>query len=75
MSAPFGKTTPATTKSRVTAAILDCFAEPEDPCVERSKRHQLVDIIVLSICGVVCGADGWVGIEVPGLLKRLTQNT
>jgi predicted transposase YbfD/YdcC len=25
--------------------------------------HELRDILVIAICGVICGADGWVGIE------------
>ena len=29
-------------------------------------EHPLVDIIILCICGVVCGADGWSDIEVFG---------
>src|SRR5579871_2150607 len=39
------------------------FAQVEDPRVERSKLHRLRDIIILAICGVICGAEGWVEIE------------
>ena len=35
------------------------FAQVEDPRVERTKRHRLRDIIILAICGVICGAEGW----------------
>ena len=34
-----------------------------DPRAERAKRHELLDIIVITICGVICGADNWVEIE------------
>jgi predicted transposase YbfD/YdcC len=39
------------------------FAHVEDPRVERTKLHRLRDIIILAICGVICGAEGWVEIE------------
>jgi hypothetical protein len=47
------------------------FAEVKDPCVERTKRHRLRDIIILAICGVICGADGWVEIEEFGKAKEV----
>lgn len=46
------------------------FAEVEDPRMERTKRHRLRDIIILAICGVICGADGWVEIEEFGKAKE-----
>ena len=39
--------------------LFDHFASLEDPRVERTKLHALMDIVALTICGVVCGADGW----------------
>lgn len=45
-----------------TATLTDCFAEVEDPRVDRTD-HDLLDIIVIAICAVICGADGWVGVE------------
>jgi predicted transposase YbfD/YdcC len=39
------------------------FGGIEDPRVERTKRHKLLDIIIIAICGVICGAEGWVEIE------------
>jgi predicted transposase YbfD/YdcC len=46
------------------------FRQVEDPRVERTKRHRLRDIIILAICGVLCGADGWVEIEEFGKAKE-----
>ena len=43
--------------------IADHFADLENPRIERTKHHQLIDIITLSICAVICGADTWVDIE------------
>ncbi|HEV2581218.1 MAG TPA: ISAs1 family transposase [Ktedonobacteraceae bacterium] len=46
------------------------FAQVEDPRIERTKRHRLRDIIIIAICGMICGADGWVGIEEFGKAKE-----
>jgi predicted transposase YbfD/YdcC len=46
------------------------FAHVEDPRMERTRRHRLRDIIILAICGVLCGADGWVEIEEFGKAKE-----
>ncbi|MBV9707798.1 MAG: ISAs1 family transposase [Chloroflexi bacterium] len=46
------------------------FSQVEDPRVERTKRHRLRDIIMLAICGVICGADGWAEIEEFGKAKE-----
>src|SRR5713226_9904307 len=46
------------------------FAQVEDPRVDRTKRHRLRDIIILAICGVICGAEGWVEIEEFGKAKE-----
>ena len=46
------------------------FAQVEDPRMERSKLHRLRDIIILAICGVICGAEGWVEIEEFGKAKE-----
>jgi predicted transposase YbfD/YdcC len=39
------------------------FAPLEDPRIERNKLHALSDIILLTVCAVVSGADGWEAIE------------
>ncbi len=49
--------------------IRDHFADLKDPRIERSKRHQLLDIITLALCGVICGADSWVEVEEFGRAK------
>jgi len=46
------------------------FAQVEDPRVERTKLHRLRDSIILAICGVICGAEGWVEIEEFGKAKE-----
>jgi len=51
-------------------ALETIFGQVEDPRIERTKRHRLCDIIIIAICGVICGADGWVGIEEFGKAKE-----
>ncbi len=46
------------------------FSQVEDPRVERTKYHRLRDIIIIAICGAICGADGWVEIEEFGKAKE-----
>jgi hypothetical protein len=43
--------------------LLDHFASLTDPRVDRTKRHCLMDILVIAIGAVICGADGWTEIE------------
>jgi predicted transposase YbfD/YdcC len=47
-------------------SILEHFSVLEDPRIERGKEHQLLDIVVLAICAVVSGAEGWEAIELFG---------
>ncbi len=42
----------------------------EDPRIERTKRHELIDVITIAICAVICGADSWVAIETYGQAKE-----
>ena len=46
------------------------FAQVEDPRMDRTKLHRLRDIIILAMCGVICGAEGWVEIEEFGKAKQ-----
>jgi len=50
-------------------SIEDNFSGLEDPRIERNKLHKLLDIIVIAICGMICGADNWVDIEMFGIKK------
>jgi hypothetical protein len=52
------------------ARLIDHFGLVEAPRIDRSKRHHLLDIIVIAICVVICGADDWVAIEAFGQAKH-----
>ena len=45
------------------------FSVIEDPRIDRCKKHQLIDILFMSVCAVMSGAEGWEGIEDFGLAK------
>jgi predicted transposase YbfD/YdcC len=51
------------------ASFQAYFAEIEDPRVERTRRHALLDLIVIAICAVICSADDWVDVEAWGNAK------
>jgi predicted transposase YbfD/YdcC len=39
------------------------FADLSDPRIDRSRLHELLDIVAVAICAVVAGADSWDDIE------------
>lgn len=40
-------------------ALFAHFESIEDPRVERTRKHDLLAVIAITICAVVAGADGW----------------
>ena len=38
--------------------LYQCFGELEDPRSTVNRKHLLVDVVAIAICGVVAGADG-----------------
>jgi len=56
-------------------AIEEHFSKVTDPRKDRTKDHKLIDIIAIAICGVICGAEGWVDIENFGKSKELWLRT
>jgi predicted transposase YbfD/YdcC len=50
--------------------ITQHFKNIKDPRIDRTKHHQLMDILVIAILAVICGADGWTDIELFGQAKK-----
>jgi hypothetical protein len=50
--------------------LIMCFRSVDDPRVQGRSKHLFVDIIVLSICAILCGAEGISEIEEFGLQKE-----
>jgi len=51
-------------------SIRTHFAAVDDPRIERTKRHQLLDVLTIALCAVICGADTWVDVEAFGHAKE-----
>ncbi len=51
-------------------SLEECFGDLPDPRVCGRCDHKLIDIIIIAICGALCGADSWVGIETVGKAKE-----
>jgi predicted transposase YbfD/YdcC len=61
---------PQTMKLRPKSKLSEHFDAIEDPRIERTKRHKLIDILSIAILAVICGADSWVGMESFGQAKQ-----
>lgn len=46
------------------------FAQVKDPRVNRTRDHPLINILVIAICAVICGADDWMAIAEFGKAKQ-----
>jgi len=56
-------------KEKTTVATITAhFSELDDPRSD-NKSHLLMDMIVITVCAVICGADGWTNIELFGHAK------
>lgn len=51
-------------------SLLEHFKNLEDPRAQHLIEHQLLDIIAITICAVICGAETWVDIESYGRAKE-----
>ena len=50
--------------------LVDFLQGIDDPRIDRTKKHELIDILVIAICAVICGAKSWVEIEDFGEAKQ-----
>lgn len=63
--------TPKSTNPGVpSVSLFTHFSDLPDPRIERTKRHKLIDIVGITICAVICGAEGWTAIEEYGQAKE-----
>jgi predicted transposase YbfD/YdcC len=44
-------------------AVFSTFEDFTDPRIERTRRHELFDLLVVALCGTIAGADSWADIE------------
>lgn len=52
------------------ADIFEHFEELPDPRMDRQKRHLLVDILLIAVCSVICGATSFVDMYDFGCAKK-----
>jgi predicted transposase YbfD/YdcC len=57
------------------AALKQHFETLEDPRAPHRIRHSLVDMVMIAICAIICGADSWVEIEQYGRAKEAWLRT
>jgi predicted transposase YbfD/YdcC len=56
--------------SSESAAFQDHFQDLKDPRVERTRKHPLINIVFIAVCGVLSGANSFAAIEEFGLDRR-----
>ena len=47
-------------------SIHEHFADVKDPRQQGKVEHPLINLIFITISGILCGADNWVAIEAFG---------
>ena len=58
------------TRTPTRVALLDYFSTLEDHRIERTMKHSMTDILVIAICGFICGVDEWVELQAFGEAKK-----
>lgn len=58
------------TATHAGANIARYFSDLKDPRIERSKERKLLDILVIAICAVICGANDWKAVAEYGRSKE-----
>ena len=54
-------------ENNAAANIEKHFSRLKDPRVERTREHKLIDILVIALCAIICGANDWEAVAEYGL--------
>ena len=54
----------------INASIVEHFQTLEDPRIERTKQHPLLDILVIALCTLLTGGEGFQDMELFGKSKH-----
>ncbi|MDP3571547.1 MAG: ISAs1 family transposase [Archangium sp.] len=57
-------------KPEAVRRVFEHFAELEDPRIKRTRRHELLHVLVMTLCGAIAGADGWEALAAFSHAKR-----
>ena len=49
---------------------MEHLRQMPDPRIKRTRRHDLMDILVIALCAVIGGADNWVDVVQFGKAKK-----
>lgn len=58
-----------------TTSISEYFGDLTDPRRDHLKEHRLLDIVTITLCAVICGADDWVHVATFGRAKEAWLRT
>ena len=59
----------------VNASIVEHFQTLEDPRIERTKKHNLLDILVIALCTLLTGGEGFQDMALFGQSKQAWLQT
>ena len=59
----------------VNASIVEHFQTLEDPRIERTKKHNLLDILVIALCTLLTGGEGFQDMALFGKSKQAWLRT
>lgn len=62
-------------KSQVTTSLVKHFEGLPDPRTGNAKAHIFLEILIIAILAVICGADGWSDVELFGKNKKTWLNS
>jgi predicted transposase YbfD/YdcC len=50
-------------------SLVECLGAIEDPRMDRRRRHKLVDVLVIGLCSMLTGGEGFNDMELFGKIK------
>jgi predicted transposase YbfD/YdcC len=53
------------------ASFEQHFQDLEDPRLERTRKHPLINIVFMSVCGILCGANSFAAIHEMAIDRRI----
>jgi DDE_Tnp_1-associated len=51
------------------ATLKDHFSQLNDPRAQHSIEHLLIDIVLMTMCAVICGAENWAKLTTIGCVE------
>ena len=61
---------PEHTPAPAPPTLVECLAAVEDPRMNRTRRHKLVDVLTIGLCSMLTGGEGFNDMALFGRIKR-----